>query len=99
MAGRNIAKYLNPWGFRRDAHQQRFDELRRRDGDNCRRCRRPMRFDLPSGDDQAPTIEHLLPKSRADIGALDNLCLCHGRCNPGVVDATPQVQERMRRRA
>lgn len=100
-----IAKFINPWVFGREKTQQRFEKLRERDGDNCQRCRRPMDFNLPRGHAQAPTIEHILPKSRGGtsskggIGTLDNLCLCHGRCNAMAGDNTPEVQERMRLRA
>jgi len=85
--------------FRRDKQRQRLAELRQRDGDHCRRCRRPMRFDLPPGHDLAPTIERIGPKAKGRAGPTDNVCLCHVRCNGAAVDSTPQVQERMRLRA
>ena len=62
-----LAKYLNPWKFKREeaARQQRITAIRERDGDNCQRCRRPMRFDLPDGHDQAPQFHQLAsPKHR-----------------------------------
>ena len=96
MPKKSIAKYLNPWMFKREKKQRRFDALRERDGDTCWRCRRSMRFDLPPGHDLAPTIEHLQPKSKGGTGDLGNLCLCHGRCNRLMADATPEVKERMR---
>lgn len=99
MKRKNIAKYFNPWMFKRDRRQQRFAALRQRDGDNCWRCRRPMRFDLPRGHGNAPGIEHKLPKSMGGTMALNNLCLCHGRCNWALGDNTPEVKERMRLRA
>ena len=99
MSRKNIAKYLNPWMFQRDKKRQRFAELRQRDGDNCWRCKRPMRFDLPRGHQHAPTIEHIRPKSRGGTNALDNLRLCHGRCNWDLGDKTLEVKERMRRKA
>ena len=43
----SFAEYLNPWKLRREKQRQRLAALRQRDGDNCRRCRRPLRFDLP----------------------------------------------------
>lgn len=98
MARGSIAKYLNPWMFKREKKRQRIDALRRRDGDNCWRCRRPMRFDLPGGHDQAPTLEHIQPKSKGGTSELENLCLCHSRCNRMLGDATPEVKERMRLR-
>lgn len=99
MARKDISKYLNPWMFKREKKRQRFAELRQRDGDNCWRCKRPMRFDLPGGHEKAPTIEHLQPRSKGGTGALDNLCLCHKRCNWDLGDNTREVKERMRLRA
>ncbi len=99
MPRKSIAKYLSPWMFQREKKRQRFEDLRKRDGDKCWRCRRPMRFDLPKGHDQAPTIEHLQPKSKGGTMALDNLCLCHRRCNQMMGDATPEVKERMQRKS
>ena len=93
-----IAKYFAPWMFRREQKRERFEALRRRDGDKCWRCKRPMRFDLPRGHDHAPTIEHLIPTSKGGTAALDNLCLCHGRCNRLMADTTLEVKERMRAR-
>lgn len=98
MTRKSVAIYLNPWTFAREKKRQRFDALRQRDGDDCRRCRRPMRFDLPWGHDLAPAIEQILPKSRGGSAAIENLCLCHGRCNRDVGDSTPEVQERIRLR-
>jgi hypothetical protein len=95
---KSIAKYLNPWMFQREKKRKRFEFLRKRDGDNCWRCRREMRFDLPRGHDLAPTIEHLQPKSKGGTNALDNLCLCHGRCNRLMGDATAEVKERTRQK-
>ena len=93
MPRTSIVLYLNPWAYRRRKTQERLDALRRRDGDDCRRCRRPMRFDLPSGHDQAPTIQNISHGARS---AAENLCLCHVRCNPECGDATPEVLERVR---
>ena len=97
MTRSSIVQYLNPWRAAREERQRRLDELRRRDGDNCRRCRRPLRFDLPSGHDRAPTVQ---PISREANGgaALDNLCLCHARCNAESGDHTLEVIERVRAR-
>jgi hypothetical protein len=92
-----IVRYLNPRMFRRDERQQQLDALRQRDGDNCRRCRRPLRFDVPSGHDKAPT---LLPTDSEDAAMeLENLCLCHVRCNGEAADNTEEVLERLRLRA
>lgn len=90
----SIVVYLNPWKLRRDKERQRLEALRGRDGDNCRRCRRPMRFDLPAGHDQAPTIQNI--SNGAAAAPLESLCLCHVRCNPECGDATPEVLERLK---
>jgi hypothetical protein len=84
-----IVKLLNPWRARREEMQRRIDELRKRDGDTCRRCRRPMQFDLPAGHDSAPALIQL---------SAETFCLCHGRCNAETVDNTTEVQERMKLR-
>jgi hypothetical protein len=95
MTGPSIVRYLNPWRLKRERAAERVAMLRTRDGDNCTRCRRPLRFDLPNGHDQAPKIE---PKP-AGGGELNRLCLCHTRCNPGMIDHTSEVAERMQRKA
>ena len=94
-----IARYLKPWLARREKAQLRVAELRSRDGDNCRRCKRPMNFDLPPGHDQAPVLVPVRANSGKGSRALDDLCLCHVRCNGVTVDNTEQVQERLRLRA
>jgi 5-methylcytosine-specific restriction endonuclease McrA len=90
---------LNPWRFRREQNEQRLHALRMRDGDNCSRCRRPLRFDLPDGQEMGAKIEQILPRSAGGSDALDNLVLCHNRCNPGMVDNTSEVMDRIRRRS
>ena len=99
MTSRSIVHYLNPWAARREQARQRLDALRQRDGENCRRCRRAMRFDLPSGHDQAASIEQILPKANGGTMELGNLVLCHARCNPETVDHTLAVKERLQARA
>jgi hypothetical protein len=81
------------------ARAERLDALRSRDGDNCARCRRPLRFDLPSGHDAAPKLEPILRDANRGAAALDNLCLCHTRCNAQGTDHTGEVTERVRRKA
>ena len=98
MPPMSLALYLNPWKLNREKRLQRLNALRQRDGDDCRRCRRPMRFDLPRGHDQGATVEAILPNSPAGRDALDNLCLTHRRCNAAGADHTDEVSERMRRR-
>ena len=98
MRNSSIVTYLNPWRAKREQRQQKLAQLRQRDGDNCRRCRRPMRFDLPAGHDQGAKIEHILPGTAATKTGLDNLCLTHSRCNATGADHTGEVSERIRRK-
>ena len=72
--------------------------LRQRDGDNCSRCRRPLRFDVPAGHDLSPRFETIQEVAQTAAGELGNLCLCHARCHAGMIDHTPEVVERMRRK-
>jgi hypothetical protein len=95
-----IARYVNPWKYKREqAELRRVAEIRQRDGDDCRRCRRPMRFDLAEGHDLGPKVEPIASTATAEPTALDNLCLTHRRCNNEGLDLTREVQERVRRKA
>ena len=94
-----IARHVSPWALRKDRKlQQRVAALRQRDGDSCRRCRRPIRFDLPAGHDKGPKLEPIGGADNADE-LLANLCLCHGRCNAAGADNTDEVTERIRRKS
>ena len=97
-----LAKYLNPWKFKRAeaARQERVLELRERDGDNCQRCRRPLRFDLPRGHDQAPRFHELATSSdNTPLPPIETQCLVHVRCNAAGADNTAEVTERVRRKS
>lgn len=99
MSHSTLARYVNPWKFKREQEEmQRMSELRRRDGDECRRCRRIMRFDLPEGHDMGPRLEEVVPVATGESPSLDNLCLTHRRCNTEPADFTAEVKERVRRR-
>ena len=91
-----MLKLLNPWKYRREQQAQRVRTLRARDGDDCARCRRPMRFDLPAGHDQGAAVEPVGRGAASGGHALDNLRLCHGRCNPVGVNHTDEVLHRAR---
>ncbi len=99
MSGSIISKYVTPWKFRREQAERRIAALRERDGDNCRRCRRPMRFDLPRGHDKSPAIESMVAGIDTRDDALDGHFLCHVRCNAAGADNTAEVTERIRRRS
>jgi hypothetical protein len=95
-----IAKYVSPWALRRDkVEQQRIAALRERDGENCRRCRREIRFDLPRGHDRGPAVEQISPGTNSDPRSIDTLCLCHARCHAAGADNTDEVTERIRRKS
>ena len=99
MSASMIAKYVTPWKYRRAQDERRVAALRQRDGDNCRRCRRPIRFDLPSGHDKGPKFETVFDGPADEEGTIDTLCLCHGRCNAPGSDHTDEVTERIRRKS
>lgn len=94
-----VARYLTPWKFRREQDERRISALRQRDGDDCRRCRRPIRFDLTPGHDKGPKVEASVLQLDADEQSLDEMYLCHGRCNAVGADNTAEVTERIRRRS
>ena len=97
MSGSVIIRYVNPWKFRRDQNAQRMKALRQRDGDTCRRCKRPIRFDLTDGHDFGPKVEPIeYTTTPGDEQALENLCLTHGRCNSKHGCDTAEVKERAR---
>ena len=96
MAGLSLSRFLNPWKYRREQLEARVAALRERDGDACRRCRRPIRFDLPIGHDQGVRFEEIVTGAEADADSLANLCLTHGRCNVAGLDHTDEVFERLR---
>ena len=91
-----LIKYLNPWKYRRQKVAEQMSALRERDGDNCARCRRPMRFDLVEGHDQGAAIEPIMLGSGGET--LEDFRLCHPRCNPSGVDHTEEVTLRVRRK-
>ena len=95
-----LAKYVSPWTLRRDREQQqRIAAIRQRDGEDCRRCRRPIRFDLPDGHDKGPRVLSIESNAPGEPQPLEALCLCHVRCNSAGADNTDEVTERMRRKS
>jgi len=91
-----LVRFLNPWMHKREQARLHLDQLRRRDGDNCARCRRPIQFDRPAGHELAAKIEPVGTGSRHGGDALASLCLTHGRCNVQGRDHTDEVLERLR---
>ena len=97
MPSSSLARYLNPWKFRREEQERKIAALRHRDGDNCTRCRRPVRFDFPAGHDLSPKIELMGAVEAAE--SIEHSCLTHARCNAQAGDNTAEVQERVRRKS
>ena len=87
--------FLPGWVHR---HRRRklLKALRARDGDQCWRCNRPMRFEGEPNCGKAATIEHYLPKAKGGTDDLANLRLCHVGCNRHLADHAPAQKERMR---
>ena len=75
----SIARFVSPFKYRREQEAAaRVGALRQRDGDDCRRCRRPMRFDLPAGHDQGAWVQPIQFEAEAESASLDNLCILEG---------------------
>ena len=94
----SIARFVSPWKYRRRQEEARLRALRQRDGDECRRCRRTMRCDLPAGHDQGACVQPIQFGADAEKASFDNLCLTHRRCNAASADNTDEVTERIRRK-
>ena len=60
--------------------------LRERDRGRCWLCDGPINFKADPGTANAPSREHLVAKSRKGPDTLDNLVLCHVRCNQELKD-------------
>src|SRR5688500_14411625 len=87
-----ITRFLRPFSYKRDAAERQLAELRQRDGDACRRCRRQLRFALPDGHDLGPKIE----RGASDAGA--DRYLTHRRCHSAGADHTAEIAERRKRK-
>ena len=99
MSRVDLSRYVTPWKYKRlqrEAEQVRA--LKLRDGENCARCRRPMRFDLPHGHDQGARVEAIAAPVAGSEPDLSDLRLTHFRCNASGVDHTGEVTERIRRK-
>lgn len=92
-----LAKYVTPSKYRRRREAERVRALKLRDGENCARCRRPMRFDLPPGHDEGARVAEVTPGATASDD-LSGLRLTHHCCNASGIDHTEEVTERMRRK-
>lgn len=96
MAKKSAKRFL-PWWIRRSLEQRACKAaVRQRDGDNCWRCHRPMRFGPPFNCGKGASVEHLEPLSQGGTWALGNLVLCHVGCNRHLGANTPEQKKRMR---
>lgn len=89
-----LTRFLYPSKYRREQLEARVNLLRERDGECCRRCRRPIRFGLPMGHDLGAKIDAFVTGGQAED--LANQCLTHGRCNVSGQDHSAEVLERLR---
>jgi hypothetical protein len=95
----SIARFVTPFKYRREQEEAaKVRLIRQRDGDDCRRCRRPIRFDLPAGHDHGAFVQPIEYGADVTATSFDNLCLTHRRCNAANADNTAEVTERIRRK-
>jgi 5-methylcytosine-specific restriction endonuclease McrA len=59
----------------------KLDRLRARDGDKCWLCDDRLDFEAEPNSSRAPSVEHLIAKSRGGPESLENFVLCHTMCN------------------
>jgi 5-methylcytosine-specific restriction endonuclease McrA len=76
----------------------KVDRLRLRDGGRCWLCDEPLEFKAVPNSKTAPTLEHLIAQSRGGPSTLDNLVLCHPRCNNLLGDRPLADKIKMRER-
>jgi 5-methylcytosine-specific restriction endonuclease McrA len=60
--------------------------LRLRDGGRCWLCDEPFDFRAVPNTAKAPTLEHLIAQCHQGPDTLENLVLCHPRCNRLLAD-------------
>lgn len=76
----------------------KVDRLRLRDGGRCWLCDEPLDFKAKPNSPKSPTIEHLLSQSMGGPDRLDNLVLCHPRCNRILANRSIAQKVRLRDR-
>lgn len=74
----------------------KIELLRARDGDGCWYCGKTINFDLKAPAKLAGTLEHLLAQSLGGTSALDNLVICHAKCNAHLRDHPLPTKRKMR---
>ena len=76
----------------------KVDRLRARDGDGCWLCGDPLDFKAVPNSSKAPSMEHLIAKSRGGSESLENLVLCHASGNRRLADRPLVNKIKMRER-
>lgn len=62
--------------------RRQIRSLRRRDGDNCWLCQKPVDFAITDPQDPGyRTRDHVVPRSQNGPGGLGNFRLAHRECN------------------
>ncbi|HEY6662558.1 MAG TPA: hypothetical protein VIZ66_06510 [Sphingomicrobium sp.] len=76
----------------------KVERLRARDGDLCWLCSKHMDFEAEPNSPNAWSIEHLLCKTFDGPDRLENLVLCHPRCNRILANRSLKDKIRLRER-
>lgn len=79
-----------------DLTDRRRFELYERDGWVCWLCNESVARDLPRNDDWAPSLDHVLPRSKGGSNHPSNLRLAHRWCNAVRGDETYYTAEDLR---
>jgi 5-methylcytosine-specific restriction endonuclease McrA len=81
----------------------KVEQLRLRDGGRCWLCNEPFQFKAEPNSARAPTLEHLVAQCHDGPSTLENLVLCHRRCNQLLADKPLarkiKMREQRRRKA
>jgi hypothetical protein len=81
----------------------KLDRLRLRDGQRCWLCDENLDFKAVPNTALAPTFEHLLSQCHDGPDRIENLVLCHRKCNQVLRDRSVaekvKLRDRRRRKA
>lgn len=63
-------------------NREKLLKIRRKHGDNCWICKKPMDFTpIPGGKAESASLDHIVPRSKGGSGRFANLLLAHKECN------------------
>jgi 5-methylcytosine-specific restriction endonuclease McrA len=80
------------------ANISKVERLRARDGDQCWLCGKHIDFKATPNSAKAWSVEHLLCKTFGGSDRLENLVLCHPRCNHVLADRCLKDKIKLRER-